>query len=180
MKAAMLALILAPTLLSAQEAAQGPPQPGPETKRLGFFIGRWTSAGDFKPGPMGRGGKMTSNTNCEWFDGGFHIVCRYEGSMAGAPMKGMGIMSYNPDTKKYTYYSIDNTGMPPDPAYGTVTGDTWTWEGEGMMGGQMVKGRYTVRIVSPDEHTWKWEMGAAGQPLALVAEGTARRVKAMP
>jgi hypothetical protein len=173
--AAVLVLGAAPAL-----AAQAPPQapkPGPEHQKLAYFAGRWTSAGDFKPGPMGPGGKMTSTTNCEWFEGGFFVVCRYDGRMPTGPMKGLGIMGYNPERKKYTYYSIDNSGMPPEPAYATITGDTWTWEGEGTMGGQVVKGRYIIKVVSPDEYTWRWEMSMGGQPFTLVAEGSDKRVK---
>jgi hypothetical protein len=47
-------------------AAQAPPAatPGPEQKRLGYFVGKWTGDGDVKPGPMGPGGKMTSTDEC--------------------------------------------------------------------------------------------------------------------
>src|SRR5262245_58306247 len=90
MKLLALALIATPALLSAQTAAQ-PPRPGPEVQKLAVFAGRWTSDGEVKPGPMGPGGKMASTSNCEWFSGGFYLVCRTNGTMAGAPMQGLGI-----------------------------------------------------------------------------------------
>ena len=178
MRMVALAFLVAPSLLSAQ-AAQQVPKPGPEVQKLAMFAGRWTSTGDMKPGPMGSGGKMTSTSNCEWFQGGFYIVCSSDGTTPGGPMKALGILGYNTERKKYTYYGIDNSGMPAEPAYATVTGDTWNWEGEGTMGGQLVKTRYTIKVVSPNEYTWKWEMSMAGQPFALVAEGTDKKQSTM-
>jgi hypothetical protein len=177
MKLGALTLLVVPALLSAQTAQQQPPRPGPEVQKLAYFAGRWTSTGDFKPGPMGPGGKMSSTATCEWFAGGFNLVCRYEGTMPYGPMQGLGIMGYSPERKKYTYYAIDNSGMPPEPAYAVVTGDSWNWEGEGAMGGQAVKGRYTIKVLSPDEYSWRWEMQMGSAPWMLVAEGSDKRVK---
>lgn len=174
---ALFSLAVVPALLSAQ--APQAPKPGPEHQKLAMFAGKWTSTGDMKAGPMGPGGKMTSTTNCEWFQGGFYLVCRSDGTTPGGPMQGLGILGYNTERKKYTYYGIDNSGMPAEPAYASVTGDTWAWEGEGTMGGQLVKTRYTIKVVSPNEYTWKWEMSMAGQPFALVAEGTDKKQATM-
>ncbi len=35
----------------------GPSTPGPELKKLDYFVGNWTSEGDAKPGPMGPAAK---------------------------------------------------------------------------------------------------------------------------
>jgi hypothetical protein len=169
-------LVFAAPALCAQAPA-GPPPPGPEHKRIEYFAGRWTSVGDFKPGPMGPGGKMEARSVCEWFSGGFYLVCHYDGTMAGAPMKGLGIMGYHSERKRHTYYGIDNFGMPADVAYATPTADTWPWEGESTMGGQPVKGRYTIKVVSPDEYTWRWEMQMGSGPWTLIGEGVDKRVK---
>lgn len=175
MKLAIAAVVAVPALLAAQ--APQAPKPGPEVKKLEYFVGRWTSTGDFKPGPMGPGGRMTVNNNCEWFPGGFFVVCRSQGTMPMGPTHGLGILGYNAERKHYTYYAIDNSGMPPEPVRGTFSGDTWAWEGEGTMGGQQVKGRYTMKVVSPDEYTWTWEMQMGGQPWATVATGSDKRAK---
>jgi hypothetical protein len=58
-----------------------------------------------------------------------------------------------------------------------VSGNTWNWEGEGTFGGQPYKSRYTITLVSPDEYSWKWEMSMAGSPMAVMAEGTDKKVK---
>ncbi len=175
MKLYALALITAPALVSAQ--APQAPKPGPEQQKLAYFAGRWSETADMKPGPMGPGGKMTVSSSCEWFEGGFYLVCRSNGHSPTGPMQGLAILGYSAERQKYTYYGVDNAGTPAEPSYGTVTGDTWSWEGEATMGGQQIKSHYTIKRVSPDEYTWKWEMSVAGGPMTVMAEGTDKRVK---
>lgn len=79
--------------------AQDAPKPGPEQKALGYFAGKWSSEGEMKPGPFGPGGKMTSVDTCEWFAGGFQLVCRGQGSGAMGPMTTLGIIAYNSTEK---------------------------------------------------------------------------------
>ena len=68
-------------------------------------------------------------------------------------------MSYSPDEKAYTYYSVNNSGMTmASVPKGTVTGDTWTYNDESMMGGQKMKMRVTLKEVSPTAYTFKMEM----------------------
>jgi len=142
-------------------AAQAPPTatPGPEQKRLGYFVGKWTADGDIKPGPMGPGGKMTSSDDCQWFEGGFSVICRSEGKTPAGPSKSIGILGYSPEEKVYTYYGVDNTSMTmASVPKGTVQGDTWIYHDEGTMGGQRFKTRVTIKELSPTAYTFKMEM----------------------
>jgi Protein of unknown function (DUF1579) len=171
---AIVALLVTPSLWAQAPAA---PKPGPEHQKLAYFAGRWNEVADMKPGPMGPGGKVTTTSTCEWFPGGFYLVCRGDGRGPMGEEHGLGILGYSTERKQYTYYGIDNAGMGGTIAYGQVTGDTWTWEGESQMGGKPVKGRYVMKVASPDSYSWKWEMSVAGGPSAVVAEGTETRAK---
>jgi len=168
--------LLATAALRAQAPAAAP-KPGPEHQKLAYFAGHWNEVGVMKPGPMGPGGQLTSTSTCEWFAGGFSIVCRSDGKGPTGETHGLGILGYSTERKRYTYYGVDNSGMGGDLSYGDLTGDTWTWEGESLMGGKPVKGHYTIKQVSPDSYTWKWEMSFGGAPWTLIAEGTDTRVK---
>src|SRR5215472_7617252 len=85
--------------LALAQAPAGPPQPGPEHKRLEYFVGKWSGEGTMKESVFGPAGKMTMTETCEWFTGGFAIVCKSTGTMAGlGEMKGLAIMAYNPET----------------------------------------------------------------------------------
>lgn len=173
--AAVVALVAAPALHA--QMAPPAPKPGPEHQKLAYFAGRWNGTGEMKPGPMGPGGKMTGTSNCEWFAGGFYLMCRSDGSGPSGEMHSLGIMGYSSERKRYTFYGIDNSGMGAEPWYGLLSGDTWNWEGESMMGGKAVKGRYVIKQTSPDRYTWKWEMAVGGGPWTLAAEGTETRAK---
>jgi hypothetical protein len=142
-------------------AAQAPPaqKPGPEHARLGYFVGKWTSEGEMKPGPMGPGGQITGADTCEWFEGHYSVVCRSEGKSPMGPMKSIGILGYNTEEKVYVYYGIDNTAMTmASVPRGTVKGDTWTYTDENMMGGQKMKSRVTIKELSPTSYTFTMEM----------------------
>src|SRR5215470_16938350 len=150
----LFALAAFAAVLSAQNPP-APPKPGPEQQKLAFFAGRWTSEGEMKPGPMGPGGKVSGTDVCEWFQGGFHLVCRSEGSTAMGATKSMGILGYDTERKRYTYYGVDNSGM----------------------GGQPLNERYVVKVVSPDSYTFEFSMQMGSGPWAVVMTGTETRVK---
>jgi Protein of unknown function (DUF1579) len=158
----VLGACLVVSVASLQSAAAQAPQaakPGPEHARLGYFVGKWNVEGEMKPGPMGPGGKMTSSDTCEWFEGRFSVICRSEGKSPMGPSKSIGILSYSPEEKVYTYYGVDNSNMTmASVPKGTVKGDTWIYNDESAMGGQKVKMRVTIKELSPTAYTFKMEM----------------------
>lgn len=161
-------------LASAQ--APAPPRPGAEHRKLGYFAGKWTSEGEMKPSPLGPGGKFSATESCEWFAGGFHLVCRSEMKGPMGEMKGIGILTWSAEEKAYKYQGIDSLGTW-DSGTGSTSGDTWTWNGETKTGGKLVKSRYISKTVSPDAYTFKWEMASEGGPYSTVMEGKGTRVK---
>ncbi|HMC83571.1 MAG TPA: DUF1579 family protein, partial [Candidatus Polarisedimenticolia bacterium] len=140
--------------LAAEEA--GKPKPSPEHKKLGYFVGKWTTVGEMKPSPAGPGGKTTSTDLCNWYEGGFAVVCTSTGRGPMGPTKSLGILSYSTEDQAYTYYGVDSTGMSMTTVpKGTVEGNTWTYDDESKMGGKTVKSRYTVQQLSPNAYTFK-------------------------
>lgn len=147
--------------LAAMQAgpSQEAPKPGPEHKRLGFFVGKWTSEGEMKPSPMGPGGKITATDDCQWFDGGFSVICHSEGKTPMGPSKSVAILGYSPEEKVYTYYGVDNSNMTMTSVpRGTVQGDTWTYTDESTMGGQKMKSRVTMKELSPSSYSFTMEI----------------------
>ena len=158
-------------------AAQGAPAPGPEHKKLGFFVGKWNVEGELKPGPMGPGGKYTASDTCEWFEGGFAVICRSDGKTPMGAMKSIGILGYSTEEKVYTYYGLDNSGMTMTTvAKGTVAGNKWTYTDQGQMGGQPFKMRVTITEVSPKEQTFLMELQGADGKWAPLMESKATKV----
>jgi len=152
------------------------PKPGPEHKKLDIFAGSWTLDGDIKPGPMGPGGKMTETEKCEWMDGGFFLVCHsdFKGVMGSGT--GVSYMGYSTDDKTYTYREFNSWGEFDD-SKGSVDGDTWTWTSDEKMGGQAMKGRFTMKVTSPTSYTFSFEMSQDGTKWTTVMDGKATKGK---
>ena len=160
-------------------SAQAPPaqKPGPEYQRLGYFVGKWTGEGEMKPGPMGPGGKMSSTDSCEWF-GHYAVICHSDGKSPMGATKSIGIISYSPEEKVYTYYAADNSGMAMSSVpHGTVQGNTWTYTDESMMGGKKVKSRVLIKEESPTAYTFTMEMQNPDGKWAPVMESKNTKVK---
>lgn len=150
------AALLTLSLAAAQEG--GPPKPTPEHKKLGYFVGTWHTEGEMKPGPMGPGGKMSSTDKCDWYAGGFAVVCNSDGKTPMGPSKSIGIMGYSAEEKVYTYNGTDSTGMTMTTVpRGTLQGDTWTYDDESVMGGQKVKSRVVIKELSPTAYTFRMD-----------------------
>jgi hypothetical protein len=187
MKHIKLAILVASVLFTAAVAAQAQekkmeaPKPGPEVKKLGYFVGTWKSEGELKENPFGMpAGKYASTDKCEWFSGGFHVVCHYNGKGPAGATHGMGILAYNPAQKVYTYYGIDSMGFAEE-SKGNVEGNTWTYTSESKMGDKTIHGRYSM-TTSADSYTFKYETSEDGQKWTLSMEGKSTKTpsKVMP
>ncbi|MGA2979699.1 MAG: DUF1579 family protein [Terriglobales bacterium] len=169
-------LFIATLLLAAMASAQMQmPKPGPEHKKLDYFVGNWTCDGDIKPGPMGPGGKETSIDELKWMDGGFFVVIH--STFKSASMgngTGISFLGYDGDDKKYTYNEFNSQGEAV-VSKGTVDGDTWTWIGD--MKAPPGKGRFTEKILSPTSYSYKFDMSSDGSKWTPVLEGKCTKHK---
>lgn len=174
MLSAAVALFVLTTAVVAQPPQ--PRKPGPEEKRIGYFAGQWNFQGESKPGPMGPGGKMTATESCDWFAGGFHLVCRTKGTGPMGASTSQSTMAYDPGRKAYTYHSISSLG---DAIFvrGNVDGKVWTWSDEITADGKPMKIRATVTEETPTSYSFKLEASVGGGPMAVVEEGKATKVK---
>jgi hypothetical protein len=168
-------LLAAAFLLATAAIAQmGPPKPGPELKKLDVFVGSWTLDGNMKPSTMGPGGAISENEKCEWMDGGFYLVCNSEYKSTIGNGVGLAVMGYSPDDKAYTYREFNSFGEFED-SKGSVAGDTWTWIADEKMGGMTMKGRFTMKIISPTSYTFMFEMSQDGTKWTTVMDGKATK-----
>ena len=165
----VLAVLLAVGLVMAQGPAKAP-KPGPDHKRMGYFVGTWTGEAESKASPFGPAGKSSSTQTCEWYNGGFALVCNDTGSAGPVQWKGTSLMAYDPETKMYRYSSVNNMGES-DQATGTVKGKVWTWTSEGKKGGKPFKGVFTITEVSPTSYTYKWDASFGGGPVETLMSG---------
>jgi hypothetical protein len=171
--AAVLFIVCGPTFAQAPAGPQGPT---PEHKRLGYFVGTWHATGEMKPNPFVPEGEFTMTETCEWFEGGFAVVCHSQGTSHMGPSRGLAIMSYSTEKKAYTYYGIENNPMVMTTVpHGVVQGDSWVFEDESTMGGKAFKSRMTVKELSPTAYSFSMAiMGDDGAWMPVV-EGKANK-----
>lgn len=164
-------LLLSSVLIASTAFAQpAMPKPGPEHKKLDYFVGNWSSEGDMKPSPMGPGGKMNMQEENKWMDGGFFVVIHSSFTSAMGNGSGIAFLGYDPQEKVYTYDEFNSYGES-NHSKGTVDGDTWTWLSDVKAGPQTVKGRYTMKILSPTSYSYKFEMLPDGKAWTVILDG---------
>ncbi len=88
--------------------------------------------------------------------------------------KELAILGYDADRKVYTYHAFNSMGEA-ESSTGTVDGDTWTWTSDENMGGKMMKGRFTMKVLSPTSYTMKFEMSPDGTNWMTGMEGKATK-----
>jgi len=169
-----LTLISGITVVAQQPASA--PQPSPEHKKLAAFVGTWKGEAEMKPGPFGPGGRMSLTETCEWFTGGFSVVCHTETLRNMDDLKTLTVLTYDPEEKIYRLYEFNSVGWS-SAAKGTVDGDTWTLDGESKVGGKLIKSQLTIRLPSPDSAVVRSEVSVEGGPMILFMELTGTRGK---
>jgi hypothetical protein len=151
-------------------------EPGPELKKLEYFVGAWIWEGDIKPTPMSPGGKLTMIERNQWMDGGFFLIMHSEFKSPMGSGSGTAYMGYDTGREVYTYDEFNSTGEAQHST-GTVDGDTWTWNGEQHLGGKTTKTRFTMKILLPKSYAFKFEMSPDGRNWSTVMDGKATKAK---
>lgn len=163
-------LICGFTSLLLSQAPPAPPQPGPEHKKLEYFLGKWTVESEIKANEFVPAGKIVSTETCTLGPAGFYVECRAEGQLPAR----LAIIAYDSHAKVYTSYYANSGGLV-GTATGTVNGNTWTWTVEDKFAGKAIKGRTTVTILSPTQYTAKYEMADEKGGYTTILEGKAAK-----
>jgi hypothetical protein len=156
---------------SAQEKkGMDMPKPAPEHQKMTYFLGKWHSTATLKPGPWGPGGPVNGDDECTLMQGGFFIVCKSEGSGPLGKMSGLGVMGYDTAKKVYTWNGFNSMGEN-ESAQGTVSGKVWSYNGQNMMSGKLLKTRYTITEASASSYDFKAESSEDGSNWTTIMEG---------
>src|SRR4030042_1315810 len=83
----LIAPALAVAMFAAPAMGQEAAKPGPQHARMAYFAGSWQCEGEARDSPMGAGGKLTGADTCEWFAGGFQLICRGDATGPRGPAK---------------------------------------------------------------------------------------------
>jgi hypothetical protein len=168
------------TSLSAQTPSASPiPTTPPEVQRLAYYLGTWRGEGETKSSPIGPAGKLSSTMTCDWFAGGFHLVCRGEEKGPTGKRTFLNILGYDEKAKAYTDYGISSLGESEYSTGGSIIGNKLTFvkDLDSDVKGKSTKLRYTEVQVSPTLYTYQAEASKDGGPWTVIAESKITKVR---
>src|ERR1051326_9450696 len=99
-------LICGFTSLLRAQAPPAPPKPGPEHKKLEYFVGKWTVESEIKANKYMPAGKGVSTETCTLGPGGFYTESLAEGHV---PTR-LAIIAYDSHAKPHTSYYANGLG----------------------------------------------------------------------
>src|SRR5207249_8805150 len=167
--AATPAMSPTPTPSGQPDTAQQP-KPGPEVQRLAYYLGTWRGEGETKGGPFGPAGKLSSTITCDWFAGGFHLVCRGEERGPTGKRTFLNILAYDEKATAYTEYGISSLGESEYSTGGSIVGNKRTFVLDSDVEGKPTKLRYIEVQVSPTFYTYQAETSKDTRPWTAIAE----------
>jgi hypothetical protein len=118
--------------MQAQTAA---PKPDPALRKLHVLVGHWTYEGEYKPGPLGPGGKVTGEYAAQMILGGFFLQGRYTEKGATGEARFLEIDGYDAANKNLTFHLYADDGSTFSGVL-TASGNTFTWTGKLVTGGK--------------------------------------------
>src|SRR5215471_18731686 len=171
--------LLTSSFAQAPTATAEQPKPGPEAQKLAYYLGTWKGEGETKGGRFGPAGKLSSTTTCEWFAGGFHLVCRGEEKGPTGTRTFLNILAYDEKAKAYTEYGISSLGESEYSTGGSIVGNKRIFLKalDGDVKGKTTKLRYTEVQVSPTIYTYQAEVSKDGGPWTVIAEGKVTKIR---
>jgi len=172
----LLSFVLACASSAIVARAQSQTTRGPEVKKLAVMVGKFTVEDEVKDlalGPM----KFKGTDDCRWTAGGFAVICDAALYRPGRKYSEASFYYYDPTSKTYRYHGVDSLGGIENQA-GTVSGDVWTWLGEGIFGGKMYHTRHVMKVVSADSYEYTDWSGETENSMKAFVSGRETRVAA--
>jgi hypothetical protein len=143
----LLLLVLVLFSATAMQAQAPAPKPNPELKKLLPLVGHWTYEGEFKPGPLGPGGKYTGEQSVRMILGGFFMEGQVTEKDASGEVRGLFAQAYDPVNKNFVFNFFLSDGTIFSAVL-NISGNTWTWAGEVHPAGKQYRYRETVILAA--------------------------------
>jgi uncharacterized protein DUF1579 len=153
------------------------PKPHPELTKLQRFVGDWTYDGEYKPTPLGPGGKVTGEFHVRMVLKGFFAQCDGVERDAMGETRFVEIWGYDPSNKNYFSSRYEDDDGAPYLETFTNNGDTVPVTGSLIADGKRYWTRRT-ELWSPNGATMKSELSADGKTWILLYEGKVTRANA--
>ena len=165
---------------TAMQAQAPTPKPDPEVKKLHVFLGHWTYEGEYKPGPLGPGGKFAGEDDGQMILGGFFFQARWTEKGPTGEGRGLELDGYDPVNKNFSSELYFDDGSRFSGVL-TITGNTWTYAGRWVSGGKQYQYKGTF-VLAPDltSGTYKDEISLDGKTWTTCEESRYTKVQPAP
>jgi len=144
---------------------------GPEMKALSPLLGHWAIEGTVVMDAKGSAVPMKAMQGCDWFAGGYAVVCRTTGTMGGATNESASFMYYDHLRKGYVNTAVGSLKDSTGSGRLVITPESFVFTSEFMLEGKPAKDRMTLSNMTPEGGTWKYELSMAGGPYKAAGEG---------
>jgi hypothetical protein len=143
----VLLLLLVACFSTAIRAQAPAPKPDPALKKLSIYLGHWACEVESKAGPLGPGGKVTSEQSFQMILGGFfqQVQGTDKGPTGG---QSLAIAGYDPVNKNFPISGYSNDGGTWSGVL-SASGNTLTTAGKGVVAGTSALFRGTD-VFAPD------------------------------
>lgn len=156
--------------------AQAPaPRPGEEHQKLMSLAGTWKGDGDLYATPLSAAGKLSLTNACTVYPGGYNLVCDLTGTFAGQPYRELQVLGYDPETRRYTWYDIDSTGIN-SLGYGSFENSTWTFVFNLKADGTPVQLKIMLTLLSATTAKAKAEVSVGDGPFVRMQDANLEKV----
>jgi hypothetical protein len=176
-RTSILLFVVVVFFATATQAQAPAPKPNPELKKLLPLVGHWTYEGEYKPGPLGPGGKITGVYDAHWILGGFFLQAQEAEKGEAGETHNLEIDSYDPVNKTFAsdLYQSDGTRFSGTL---TIAGNTITWAGKWVIAGKQYLFREPF-VLAPDSMsgTTKGEISTDGKTWTPFFEGKFTKAK---
>jgi len=119
-------LLLALVVCSATALQAQAPKPDPELRKLHAWLGHWTYAVEYNPGPLGPAGKHTGEQTVRMTLGGFFLETRVVEKTPAGEGEELEIIGYDPVNKNFTLSLYEKGGDTYSGTF-TVTTNRVAW-----------------------------------------------------
>ena len=112
------------------QSQQQSPGPGPETRLLDIFVGKWMNEGYTIAAPGQPSIKITTSDVYEWMPGRFFVLHTAYGRIGSMDVGGTEILGYDPATRKHFSRFYDSRGNVHEAelvAKGAHGSPRWKW-----------------------------------------------------
>ena len=143
-----------------QMPEMGPPK---ELQELAPMVGKWHYAGQYKMSPEADWVAHEAEASFEFVCGGAAMQMDMTGMMMGMEFHGMGLNTYDRETKMWQESWLDNFGARLSMYTGTFEEGKIVMSGEDLMAGQKMYTRTTTYDITDKEFKWMMENSMDGE-----------------